>query len=299
MLTAAEAAICFVLIDHNTACYTYFCSWVPASSTQLRTGLLVRSQNCSAAVNGTCVHCSGSGEYASVITFAEALVDTIDGVTLANITSSSVVFGPGNGTFDNYGTEDPRLALDPATGTYYMFYTSYGSGNGAFNSVLLSVASTTDPTSATGWTRHGAVFPEVLGSKSAALLIRQTGPHFLLWGDTVIRITNSTDPAVWPDIGEVLLAPRPNSFDSQLVESGPPPLLLSTGDYLFLHNSAGPDGYHPSWAILSGADPSIVLARADEPLLSPTLPWEEGIAPYVDTCECCLQGLFICMFLSL
>lgn len=75
--------------------------------------------------------------------------------------------------------------------------------------------------------------------------------------------------------------------------NGPPPLLLSTGDYLFLHNSAGPDGYHPSWAILSGADPSIVLARADEPLLSPTLPWEEGVAPYVHTYTCSLRKLLM------
>lgn len=57
----------------------------------------------------------------------------------------------------------------------------------------------------------------------------------------------------------------------------------STGDYLFLHNSAGAGGYHPSWAILSGSDPTVVLARASEPLLSPTFPWEAGVSPW--TCN--------------
>jgi len=45
------------------------------------------------------------------------------------------------------------------------------------------------------------------------------------------------------------------------VESGPPPLLLSSGDYLFFYNSAElgwPDegtAYHPGWVILDGKDP--------------------------------------------
>ena len=106
--------------------------------------------------------------------------------------------------------------------------------------------------------RHGAVFPGADGSKSAALLIRPSPPHYLLWGDTDIRIANSTNLTSWPDQGQILLSPRNerciNSqscntceaslecvlsfFDTQLVESGPNPMLLSTGDYLFIYNSA-------------------------------------------------------------
>jgi predicted GH43/DUF377 family glycosyl hydrolase len=37
--------------------------------------------------------------------------------------------------------------------------------------------------------------------------------------------------------------------------------------------------YHPEWAILSGENPSIVLARAAVPLLSPVYAWEEGLTP--------------------
>lgn len=70
--------------------------------------------------------------------------------------------------------------------------------------------------------------------------------YYLLWGDTSIRITSTTNPVSWPDPGQVLLSPRPGMFDSDLVESGPPPLKLSTGDWLFIHNSAdGNHTYHP------------------------------------------------------
>ena len=72
-----------------------------------------------------------------------------------------------------------------------------------------------------------------------------------------------------------------------LQEAGPPPLPLSDGNFLFLHNSAnstkghgGAVTYNPSWAILDGTDPSRILQRATRPLLSPVLGWQQGTAPY-------------------
>ncbi len=61
-------------------------------------------------------------------------------------------------------------------------------------------------------------------------------------------------------------------------------MLLSDGNYLFLHNSADDNTvYHPSWAVLSGSDPSLVLARASSPLMLPTQLWEVGSKPW--TCN--------------
>ena len=79
---------------------------------------------------------------------------------------------------------------------------------------------------------------------------------------------------------------RNDSFDSNLVESGPTPLRLKTGDFLFVYNSAR-DGYpsvKPGWtlqynlgfAILSGSDPTQIIQRTDQPILSPELEWEIG-----------------------
>jgi hypothetical protein len=88
-------------------------------------GLLVRTQNCSIAVGQACVHCSGSGSKASVVTFAPLLSGGGASGT-PKFGPLSQVYGPGNGTFDDFGTEDPRLKYDPTTGLYYLFYTSYG-----------------------------------------------------------------------------------------------------------------------------------------------------------------------------
>lgn len=156
------------------------------------------------------------------------------------VNASSVVFGP-ESTFDAFGTEDPRILRDPASGTYYMFYTSYGrcvcvrrSRCGLLSSpvrsvfcdehtrcsgtILLSLATTKDPTSS-NWTRYGPVFADIQGSKSAAMILPTTAngeQYYLLWGSGTIRIANSSNPRVWPDAGPTLLAPRSGSFDSQV-----------------------------------------------------------------------------------
>ena len=49
-------------------------AWVQASAgTNGKAGLLIRTQNCSATVGGSCVACSGAGQKASRITFSELL----------------------------------------------------------------------------------------------------------------------------------------------------------------------------------------------------------------------------------
>lgn len=89
------------------------------------------------------------------------------------------------------GTEDPRIAYDPTSGLYYMLYTCYGAAN-----VDMCLATTSDPTSSQGWTRHGSLgFGQ--GSKSGALLIRPKPPHYLYWGAGVIHVTTSNDLLHW------------------------------------------------------------------------------------------------------
>jgi len=175
-------------------------------------------------------------------------------------------------------------------GTYYLFYTAYNCTN-----AMLSLATSQDPADPTNWTRYGYVLPELNWSKSAAALwadghngLKQ---HYLFWGDSSsppngIGIATSQDGLHWNYTGDLLIQVRNDSFDSALVESGPTPLRLSTGDYLFIYNSARP-GYpsvKPNWdlqynlgfAILSGSDPTNVLQRSSEPIMSPTLDWEIG-----------------------
>jgi predicted GH43/DUF377 family glycosyl hydrolase len=265
-------------------------TWVqPTFNTGYREGILVRSQNCSSEVGGECVQCGGDASKASVLAFAELDADT---KTFKPIDASSVVFGPYDAS-DSWGTEDPRMQYNKEDELYYMFYTAY---NGT--AIDLSLATTKDPTNTAtneGWTRHGPVFPSEETSKSAALLLRTNVYHeyletnYLFWGDSQIRVTTSDDLLSWPSVGETLVEVRADSWDSKLVEAGPPPLLLSTGDYLFFYNSAmlgWPDAgtsYNVGYVILSGKDPKKVLQRSETPLLSPEFAYQQGVSPY--TCN--------------
>lgn len=85
-------------------------------------GLVLRTQNCNATVGGECVRCGGSGPEAryliltclicSILTFSRVL----DGFPLP-VTDRSVIFSPDPSiTEEAFGTEDPRIAFDHATG---------------------------------------------------------------------------------------------------------------------------------------------------------------------------------------
>ena len=79
---------------------------------------------------------------------------------------------------------------------------------------------------------------------------------------------------------------RPSSWDHYGVAPAGQPARLSTGDYLFLYNIDTGFPYHPNplgrcavgWAVLDGADPSRIVARAEAPLLVPVLPYEADCA---------------------
>ena len=66
---------------------------------------------------------------------------------------------------------------------------------------------------------------------------------------------------------------------------------LSDGNYLFIYNSARRGfpskrpgyelQYNVGYVILDGKDPSKVLQRSEQPILSPDLDWEIGNEPYL------------------
>ena len=267
-------------------------SWIEASEgTGQRAGLLIRTQNCTVQAPGKCLGCSGVAAAASVLTFAELLDDDNPPAAtprFKHVDRGSVVFGPHDLT-DDQGTEDPRVALDAATGIYYMLYTCYNSGKTKQDKVTLCLATSTDPTSPNAWKRYGPLgFPA--GSKSGALLISEDFtevPHFLYWGAGTISIANSTDILKW-DAGVEFISQT--LWGNDKVEAGPPPMKLSTGDYVFFHNSWDgahwPQGvgYQPAWVVLNGSDLSQIISRAPAPLWNPDKePWMAGMPPY--TCN--------------
>jgi predicted GH43/DUF377 family glycosyl hydrolase len=102
----------------------------------------------------------------------------------------------------------------------------------------------------------------------------------LFWGAGVVHAATTDDLITFSTVNDTFLAPRPGSFDDKLVESGPPPMALSDGNYVFFFNTMNStDCYAPSWAVLSGSDPLVVLQRSDSPILVPQRDWEIGAAP--------------------
>jgi predicted GH43/DUF377 family glycosyl hydrolase len=264
-------------LEGNTAYIDSFNpSYIQASDgTQGQMGLLVRCQNCSQLNPGQCAMC-GPTDSASLLAFAA--MDSNG--NFKNLGPSTIAFQP-TGSFEQYGTEDPRVIYDSSTGIYYLMYTAVGAPTSPDRTydVLLAEASTKTPLDPNSWQRYGAVFPGVQDSKSGAILRRQQPPHYLYWGAGVISLATSSDLVSWTN-QQALFVPRPTMFDSSLVESGPPPLPLSTGDYLFIYNSDNTTGaYNPGWSILDGSNPTRVVARSSFPLLSPYADWATGTAP--------------------
>lgn len=168
------------------------------------------------------------------------------------------------------------------------------------------MAVTKDPSKS--WTRKGPLFPDIPWSKSGSLLLRDGipgSPHYLIFGDSSllpgIQMAISNDLVTWKILPGLFMEVRPNSWDSALVEAGPMPLRLSNGDYLFIYNSAR-HGYHSKkpgydfqynvgYLILDGNDPTKILQRSENPILSPDLDWEKGsdsdlaLVPNVVFCE--------------
>eukprot|EP01103_Thecamoeba_quadrilineata_P010783 TRINITY_DN2421_c0_g1_i2.p1 TRINITY_DN2421_c0_g1~~TRINITY_DN2421_c0_g1_i2.p1 ORF type:complete len:334 (-),score=42.42 TRINITY_DN2421_c0_g1_i2:204-1103(-) len=263
--------------------YNYNTAYVPVFDSNgylVESALAVRVQNLTA--NETTIYDVGPSSI--VITQAKNGND----FCFDNIVTNNVILQPGPG--QELGTEDPRVAYDHANKTYYLFYTGVTQGTvssdlGPVKAMLSLAVNKGDPLDVTAWVEEGYLFPHLNWSKSGALLIREELPHYLFWGDSSICIANTTNLINYTNTGECLLTPRQNYFDSTLVESGPPPLPLSDGNYIFLYNSARQVNitnpkpgwnlqYNLGYAILDGKDPTKVLARSDNPILSPVLDWE-------------------------
>jgi predicted GH43/DUF377 family glycosyl hydrolase len=221
-------------------------SWVVAGKNQKTAGMMIRTQDCasdpkqsgtcgntydpSKDPNKGCCHCAGTGKKSSILTFAALKGSddsTVNEPTFEKIDNSSVVFGPHDNS-DLRGTEDPRIAYNPQDEVYYMMYTCWAkNGTGQ-----LCLATTKDPTSSSGWTRHGPAFSG--DHKSGAILIRESGPHYLISGAGQIHISSTTD------LTNFTLGPKfitKTAFGNPKVEAGPPPMKMADGNYVFFYNS--------------------------------------------------------------
>lgn len=192
----------------------------------------------------------------------------------------------------------------PKKKTYYMMYTASDNVTcQPHDCARLSLATSKNPLDPRSWEVRGPIFKDIGGfqwTKSGALILSddvESTPHRLIFAEgcsyspwvspLYMDVAESTDLLNWNVLpGRILTKPNNvSAFDSYVIEPGPPPVSLSNGDLLFLyngakrHNTTKPDYnryYGLGWAVLSGKDPTRVVARSTEPILIPEEKWEIG-----------------------
>ena len=177
------------------------------------------------------------------------------------------IFGPVEEYELPGGTEDPRIVkIDD---TFYLTYTAYDG-----ETAKLAMASSND---LYNWQRHGILFPDLEWSKSGAIVPQKmNNRYWMYFGDTNIWAAWSEDLINWTRIEEPVMKPRPDKFDSRLIEPGPTPILTADG-ILLLYNSADQDlVYRTGQALFDSNDPTKLVKRSDEPFLEPDTELEVG-----------------------
>ena len=197
------------------------------------------------------------------------------------------------------GVEDPRI-VESEGGTYVLTYTQW-------NRQTYSVGIATSP-DLVHWTKRGPAFLDADGGKYAQLKYKSSGivtalrngrltaakidgKYWMYWGEGAIHLATSGDLIHWTPVegknGEPLevLRPRAGKFDSSFPETGPPPVLTSRGIVVLYNGKNATTGGDPRLAastyavgeaLFDAHDPAKLLARTDNPVLEPTMPWEKS-----------------------
>ncbi|TAM80292.1 MAG: glycosidase [Acidobacteria bacterium] len=207
---------------------------------------------------------------------------------------AQAVLGPNTPYEKGGGTEDPRLVQ--IDGTYYLTYTGFNNVDGVgpdHREAQLCLATSRD---LIHWTRHGVIMPAYKGkwnrgwTKSGAIIPKKINGKYWMYymggaSDTggEMGLAESVDLIHWTDaLDHPVAVKRPGDFDSQVVEPGPPPVILPQGILLIYNGANDQLVYSTGWLLLDKNDPSRILARAEKPLFHPAERWEKvGQVPNV------------------
>ncbi|MBW2090827.1 MAG: glycoside hydrolase family 130 protein [Deltaproteobacteria bacterium] len=172
--------------------------------------------------------------------------------------------------YEERGIEDPRITF--LDGTYYILYTAY-SGYGA----RIAIAKTDDfeeferiALISEPGNKDGVLFPEKINGMYARL-DRPIGNEIgSIW------ISYSEDLIHWGHHKPVI-TPRPGYWDSYRIGASAPPIKTEKGWLEIFHGvrmrSRGPI-YHAGTVLLDLEDPSKIISRCNEPILSPREDYE-------------------------
>ncbi len=197
-----------------------------------------------------------------------------DGLKIESINQSPVFTGiPGD---EEYGVEDPRIVK--INENYLMTYVSISKKNG----ISTSLATSTDLNK---WKRKGIIFSEQnkdcvlfsekINGKYVALHRPETLFEFSKPG---IWISYSPNLVYWGK-EQSIIKPRINSWESERIGSGAPPIKTDKGWLLIYHGvifKKKNTTYSVGAALLDLKKPEKIIARSpqDKPLMKPKYPYE-------------------------
>ena len=186
----------------------------------------------------------------------------------------------------NSGCEDPRLSQ--IGDRIYMCYTAFDGMNPP--RVALSSISVADFL-AQKWNfsdpvlisapdlddKDACVFPEKIGEKQQYFIIHRNDNNIV----SALSDTLDFDGRTWIE-GYRWITPRSGMWDSQKIGIAAPPIKTDEGWVMFYHGVSDHSVYRVGAVLLDLKDPTIVLARTDEPILEPITPYEcQGIVANV------------------
>ncbi len=197
------------------------------------------------------------------------------------------------------GCEDPRV-VQTEDGLYVLAYTSWN-----YKVPRLSIAFSND---LFHWQKKGPAFAKAYNhrfldtaSKSASMITKMVddklvlakinGKYWMYWGEHFINLAWSENLYDWYPLLDTatgylkkIMETRPNHFDSDLDECGPPAIFSKYGILLIYNgkNAKGkdadpalPEGMYSVGRVLFDArNMERVINRPEKPFLKPTLPYE-------------------------
>lgn len=212
------------------------------------------------------------------------------------------VLYPANDDFKDYdypgGCEDPRL-VQTEDGLYVVAYTAWNTKMArlciAFSKDLVhwekkgpAFAKAYNGKFNEGWSKSASMVTKFVNGKQ--VLAKINGKYWMYWGEHFINLAWSENLYDWyPSVDadgnlKNVATIRPNKFDSDLTECGPPAIITSKGVMLLYNGKnatsenadpALPKGmYAVGQIIFDTQDLTTVKERSDAPFLKPTLPHE-------------------------
>lgn len=176
----------------------------------------------------------------------------------------------GEGEYESYGIEDCRVSK--IEDTFYLTFTMVSS-----NGVGVGLRTTKDWKS---FEKHGmifsphnkdcAIFEEKINDKYFALH-RPSSPEL---GGNYIWLAESLDGVHWGN-HKCLAKTRDGKFDSKRLGAGAAPIKTEKGWLEIYHGATAKNRYCLGAILLDLNDPSIVIARSDEPIMEPKADYEQ------------------------